>query len=135
MTVIFPNGKDGTSGTAENTGTVSGNRAGKKVNDKNWILENYLNSINLGSNTLGVQAAAQRYFGKDVSKLTLSECAVIAGITKNPAGYNPILHPKENAKRRKNVLDAMKNRDIFRRNSMIKRWQMMCMAGFPNTMM
>ena len=80
----------------------------KKVNDKNWILENYLNSINLGSNTLGVQAAAQRYFGKDVSKLTLSECAVIAGITKNPAGYNPILHPKENAKSRKNVLDAMK---------------------------
>ena len=80
----------------------------KKVNDKNWILENYLNSINLGSNTLGVQAAAQRYFGKDVSKLTLSECAVIAGITKNPAGYNPILHPKKNAKRRKNVLDAMK---------------------------
>lgn len=43
-----------------------------------------------------------------MSKLTLSECAVIAGITKNPAGYNPILHPKENAKRRKNVLDAMK---------------------------
>ena len=80
----------------------------KKVNDKNWILENYLNSINLGSNTLGVQAAAQRYFGKDVSKLTLSECAVIAGITKNPAGYNPILHPKANAKRRKNLLDAMK---------------------------
>ena len=80
----------------------------KKVNDKNWILENYLNSINLGSNTLGVQAAAQRYFGKDVSKLTLSECAVIAGITKNPAGYNPILHPKKNAKRRKNVLDDMK---------------------------
>ena len=80
----------------------------KKINDKNVILENYLNSINLGSNTLGVQAAAQRYFGKDVSKLTLSECAVIAGITKNPAGYNPILHPKENAKRRKNVLDAMK---------------------------
>ena len=77
-------------------------------NAKDVILENYLNSINLGSNTLGVQAAAQRYFGKDVSKLTLSECAVIAGITKNPAGYNPILHPKENAKRRKNVLDAMK---------------------------
>ena len=80
----------------------------EKRESKNWILENYLNSINLGSNTLGVQAAAQRYFGKDVSKLTLSECAVIAGITKNPAGYNPILHPKENAKRRKNVLDAMK---------------------------
>lgn len=80
----------------------------KQVDDKGWILENYLNSINLGSNTLGVQAASQRYFGKDVSELNLSECAVIAGITKNPAGYNPILHPKANAKRRQNVLDAMK---------------------------
>ncbi len=80
----------------------------KKVNDKDWILENYLNSINLGSNTLGVQAAAQRYFGKDVSELTLSECAVIAGITKNPSGYNPILHPDKNANRREDVLDAMK---------------------------
>lgn len=80
----------------------------KKVDDKDWILENYLNSINLGNNTLGVQAAAGRYFGKDVSDLTLSECAVIAGITKNPSRYNPILYPKQNAKRRKMVLDAMK---------------------------
>lgn len=79
----------------------------KKVDDKDWILENYLNSINLGNNTLGVQAAAERYFGKDVSELTLSECAVIAGITKNPSGYNPILYPEQNAKRRKMVLDAM----------------------------
>ena len=38
----------------------------------------------------------------------MSECAVIAGITKNPSGYNPILYPKQNAKRRKMVLDAMK---------------------------
>lgn len=81
----------------------------KKVNDKDWILENYLNSINLGSNTLGVEAAAQRYFGKDVSELTLSECTVIAGITKNPSGYNPILHPKANENRRQDVLDAMKD--------------------------
>ena len=80
----------------------------KKVDDKDWILENYLNSINLGNNTLGVQVAAEGYFGKDVSDLTLSECAVIAGITKNPSRYNPILYPKQNAKRRKMVLDAMK---------------------------
>lgn len=80
----------------------------KKVNDKDWILENYLNSINLGSNTLGVQAATRRYFGKDVSELSLSECAVIAGITKNPAGYNPILYPEKNASRREDVLNAMK---------------------------
>ena len=50
----------------------------KKVNNKDWILENYLNTVNLGQNSLGVQAAAMRYFNKDVSELTLSECAVIA---------------------------------------------------------
>ena len=61
----------------------------KKVS-KDWIMENYLNTINLGQNTLGVQAASRRYFGKDVSELTLSECAVIAGITQNPSKYNPI---------------------------------------------
>lgn len=79
-----------------------------KVKSKDWVLENYLNSINLGQNTLGVQAAARRYFGKDVSELTLSESAVIAGITKNPSAYNPVSHPEKNADRRKLVLKNMK---------------------------
>lgn len=79
----------------------------KKVNNKDWILENYLNTVNLGQNSLGVQAAAMRYFNKDVSELTLSECAVIAGITKSPEGLNPISHPEANAERRKEVLDKM----------------------------
>lgn len=79
----------------------------EQVDDKDWILENYLNTINLGSNTLGVQAAANKYFGKDVSELTLSESAVIAGITKNPYGYNPIRFPKKNEERRDKVLDDM----------------------------
>lgn len=74
---------------------------------KEEILENYLNTINLGQNTLGVQAASLRYFNKDVRKLTLSECAVIAGITKNPSGLNPINYPENNATRRKNVLNKM----------------------------
>ena len=78
-----------------------------QVQDKDWILENYLNTINLGANTLGVQAASQKYFGKDVSELTLSECAVIAGITQNPYSYNPITHPDKNADRRKKVLNDM----------------------------
>ena len=78
-----------------------------QVQDKDWILENYLNTINLGANTLGVQAASQKYFGKDVSELTLSECAVIAGITKSPYSYNPIKFPEANAKRRVLVLDKM----------------------------
>lgn len=79
----------------------------KKVNNKDWILENYLNTVNLGQNSLGVQAAAMRYFNKDVSELTLSECAVIAGITKSPEGLNPINHPDRNAERREEVLTKM----------------------------
>ena len=75
--------------------------------DKTIILQHYLNTINLGSNTLGVQSAAQRYFGKDVSDLTLSECAVIAAITQNPYYWNPITHPENNAERRETILDKM----------------------------
>ena len=74
---------------------------------KNEVLIRYLNTINLGQNTLGVQSAAHRYFGKDVSQLNLSECAVIAAITKSPTGYNPITNPEANQKRRLNVLDEM----------------------------
>ena len=79
----------------------------EKIVSKDVILENYLNSINLGQNTLGVEAAAERYFNKSVSDLTLSESAVIAGITQNPTKYNPISHPEENATRRKKVLKNM----------------------------
>jgi len=79
----------------------------EKQMTKDEILEAYLNTINLGQNSLGVQAAAKRYFGKDVSELTLSESAVIAGITQNPSRLNPITNPDDNAKRRNKVLDDM----------------------------
>ena len=79
----------------------------EKIVDKSEILENYLNTINLGQNTLGVQAAAKRYFGKDVSELTLSECAAVAAITKSPTGYNPITNPEANKTRREKVLKDM----------------------------
>lgn len=78
-----------------------------KTMSKDEVLLNYMNTINLGQNTLGVQAASQRYFNKSVNALSLSECAVIAGITQNPSRYNPISHPEDNAKRRKKVLDNM----------------------------
>ena len=74
---------------------------------KDWILENYLNTINLGGGTRGVQVAAQYYFGKDVSKLSLAECALIAGITKNPTTYNPLLNPEKSLDRQELVLQAM----------------------------
>ena len=79
----------------------------EKMLSKEDILESYMNTINLGQNTLGVQAASLRYFGKDVSELTLSECATIAGITQSPGNYNPITNPEANAKRREKVLNDM----------------------------
>lgn len=78
-----------------------------KVMSKEEVLENYLNTINLGQNTLGVQAASKRYFNKDVAELTISECAVIAAITQNPSKYNPISHPEYNVERRNKVLNNM----------------------------
>ena len=67
----------------------------EKNMNKDEILEIYMNSINLGQNTLGVKAAAQRYFNKSTYQLTLSECAVIASITQNPSKYNPISQSKQ----------------------------------------
>ena len=85
----------------------------EKIVDKDEILENYLNTINLGQNTLGVQSASKRYFGKDVGELTLSECATIAGITKSPTGYNPITNPEANKKRRDKVLQDMLDQEYI----------------------
>ena len=82
-------------------------RLEEKLQDKDLILENYLNTVNMGAGTYGVQSAARTYFNKDVHELTLSECAVIAGITQNPVRYNPIRHPEENAGRRQRVLKKM----------------------------
>jgi len=79
----------------------------EKKMSKDQILQDYLNTINLGASSYGVQAAAKRYFNKDVSQLNLSESTVIAGITQNPTLYNPIINPDENAKRRKIILQKM----------------------------
>ena len=78
-----------------------------KYYSKDDILLCYMNAINLGQNTLGVEAAAQRYFGKSASGLTVSESAVIAATTQNPSGNNPIRHPEANARRRMICLNKM----------------------------
>ncbi|MBM7687076.1 transglycosylase domain-containing protein [Defluviitalea raffinosedens] len=79
----------------------------EKIYDKDQILEWYLNEIGLGHGLNGVQAAANRYFNKDVSELTLAESAVIAAITQNPSRYSPINHPENNRERQKIVLLKM----------------------------
>lgn len=75
--------------------------------DKTRILETYLNIINLAEGCHGVGAAADRYYSKSVSDLTLAECATIAAITNHPMRYDPITHPEENRVRRDLILHEM----------------------------
>ena len=80
---------------------------GSTVEAKKQIITDYLNTINLGNNTLGVKVASRRYFNKEVSDLTLSECTVLAAITQNPSRLNPISNPENNGERRKIILQYM----------------------------
>ena len=79
----------------------------EKEYTKPEILEAYLNTIHLGNNTNGVQAAANLYFGKDVSELTLAESASIIAITQYPVYYNPFSYPENNKERQLYILDEM----------------------------
>lgn len=80
---------------------------------KQEILEMYLNTIYLAKGCYGVSAAAYQYFGKEVSELTLVECASLASIPQNPSKWNPVANPELNEERRWTVLEEMyKNTDI-----------------------
>ena len=74
---------------------------------KKTILERYLNTIYLGNNTYGLQAASERYFGKDVSELTLLNGAFLAGLIQAPSAYDPITHPDSSRRRYVEVLDRL----------------------------
>ncbi|WP_156388554.1 MULTISPECIES: penicillin-binding protein [unclassified Nocardioides] len=74
---------------------------------KDWILERYLNIAYFGDGVYGVQAAAKHYFSKDARKLNLREAATLAGLVKNPVGYDPITFPDKALSRRNVVLDRM----------------------------
>lgn len=74
---------------------------------KKQILELYMNSIYLSQGVHGVESAANVYFGKSVDKLTLAECASIAGITQYPTTYDPLINPKNNKKKQLTVLGKM----------------------------
>lgn len=78
-----------------------------KIDDKERILEMYLNTIYLGRNKYGVKTASATYFGKDVSELDLAECAVLAGITNNPSLYDPYTYPEKIKKRQETILGKM----------------------------
>jgi penicillin-binding protein 1A len=78
---------------------------------KDWILTRYLNTAPYGTNdgatTIGVQAAAETYFGRPASRLTLRQAALLAGLPQAPSQYDPLLHPRMARARRNEVLRAL----------------------------
>lgn len=79
----------------------------EKKMDKRQILEAYLNAVYFGHGAYGVEAAAQVYFGKSASELTLSEGALLAGVIKSPSNYAPHLNPEKAVSRRDAILNTM----------------------------
>ncbi|HEX2063138.1 MAG TPA: transglycosylase domain-containing protein, partial [Acidimicrobiales bacterium] len=71
------------------------------------ILKRYLNTVYFGNGAYGVQAAAQTYFNTDVDKLDVAQAAVLAGIIRNPLGYDPLRQPVQARNRRNFALDRM----------------------------
>ena len=85
----------------------------EKRYDKKEIMEWYLNIAYFGEGCYGVQTAAQTYFGKDVSELTLAECAAIAGITNLPTYYDPFYNETNHKLRQETILHEMYNQGFI----------------------
>lgn len=79
----------------------------EKRYSKEQILEAYLNTVYYSNNAYGVQAAANTYFGKDVSELSLAESAAVIGITQFPGKYDPFVNPENNKDRQEDILYEM----------------------------
>jgi membrane peptidoglycan carboxypeptidase len=82
---------------------------------KDWILERYLNIAYFGDGTYGVQSAARHYFGVNAKKLSLPQAAMLAGLVKNPTGYDPTNSPDRALQRRNVVLDRMASLNVITR--------------------
>ena len=81
--------------------------------DKKKILEAYLNTAPLGGNVVGIEAAAQRYFGHSARLLTLSEAALLAGLPQSPTRLNPLRNRPAAIARRDSVLDRMRRAGLI----------------------
>ena len=89
------------------------------AHSKQWILTSYLNSAPYGTvegeTAVGVEAAAETYYGKHAKELRLTEAAMIAGLPQAPSAYNPFIDPKAALDRRNEVLKAMMDQGYISR--------------------
>ncbi len=81
--------------------------------DKDWILQRYLNIAYFGDGAYGIQSAAKHYFGRPASRLKLRQAALLAGLVKNPTGYDPTNYPDEAMTRRNVVLHRMAELNVI----------------------
>lgn len=85
----------------------------ERTYSKDEILEMYLNQIYFGSGSYGIEAASREFFGASAKDLKLHQLAMLAGLQKNPAGYNPFRYPERAIRRRNTVLNLMEKHDII----------------------
>jgi membrane peptidoglycan carboxypeptidase len=83
---------------------------------KDWILERYLNIAYYGDGAYGVQAAARHYFDTNAKDLTLLQGATLAGLVKNPSGYDPITNRDRGIQRRNVVLDRLAQLHVIKQH-------------------
>jgi len=88
-------------------------RAIEQRYSKERILELYLNQINLGNGSYGIESAAQRYFGKSIKDLNVAEAAMLAALPKAPSRYNPRLFPDRAVQRRNTVIALMRDANVI----------------------
>lgn len=88
-------------------------RAIESKYSKDRILELYLNQIGFGSGAFGVETASQRYFGKSVRELTISEAATLAALPKGPGRYNPRRFPERAIQRRNTIIELMRREGVI----------------------
>ena len=81
--------------------------------DKEQILDAYLNQVPFGRDAVGIQAAAQTYFGVDATDLDLHQAATLAGIIAAPTAYDPARNPQAAAQRRDFVVDGMQRMGVL----------------------
>lgn len=89
---------------------------------KNKILELYLNQIDLGNRAFGVEAAAQRYFGKSSRNLNVAEASILAALPKAPSTYNPRRNPHRAIQRRNLVINSMRQLGLLTEHE-AERWK------------
>lgn len=104
----------------------------EKQYSKKQILTLYMNKVYMGNGVYGMKTAAEYYFNKDISELTVPQMALLAGLPQSPSGYDPYSNPKGATSRRNDVLKAMANNDVISQSNAKKYSQTSIKTGLTS---